>query len=88
MAMTGRLQIALSFLLAFAVLVIFVSPAVPSPLTTMRSKHSIAPPAILTYLHVASIAQAGVPALFVPLFETLVATHAPDLVDLTSARLC
>jgi hypothetical protein len=75
---------------AYAVLLILVSPLVPSPLTTTRSKQTIQPPHFV----------APVPAL---LFTAVVdaartfwlmekpahlLTGGSDIVDLTTARLC
>ena len=87
MAGVGRIGIA--SLLAFSIVAILVSPVVPSPLTTLQHKHSLQPasaPAIgglaLASLRLLALWQASA------LRDASVAMRAPDLVDLTTARLC
>ena len=40
----GRMQAITAIVLAYAVLLLLVSPAVPSPITTLRSKQMVHPP--------------------------------------------
>lgn len=85
--MTGRIHRVLSLLLAVAVLVILVSPAVPSPFTTLRGKHAVNPPVVIAAVTaVVNVPRSGEASLLIR--DALLATTTPDLVDLTSARLC
>ena len=89
--MTRHLQIALAVLLALCVCAILISPAVPSPPTTVRGKQL----ASLFQLNLLAVILASLasPALLcmgglLPILQAHVTAHGPDLVDLTSSRLC
>ena len=90
--LVGRMRIITAVVMAYVVMVILVSPAVPSPATMLRSKHTLQPPqfvapvAALLFTAAANHAQA---------FQWMVGsqpTHpvisGAEVVDLTSARLC
>ena len=86
----GRMQGITAIVMAYAIMLILVSPAVPSPLTTMRSKQTIQPPQFVV----------PVPALlFTAAVDSMrtfwlmedparLLTRGSDVVDLTTARLC
>ncbi len=89
--MTRRLQIAIAVLLGLCVFAVLVSPAVPSPPTTLRGKQV----ATLFQLHIVAVLLAVLasPLLLcmgrmLPILEADVITRGPDLLDLTSSRLC
>ncbi len=87
----GRMQTVTAIVMAYAILVILVSPAVPSPLTTTRSKQTVHPPQMiapagaLLFTAAADIPQ-GV--LWSALEATPLALSGSDRVDFTQARLC
>ncbi len=80
-----------ALIMAYAVMVILVSPAVPSPMTTVPSKHTVHPPqfvAPVTALLFTSALDA-VRALHLLGAEPVrVAARGSNLLDLTNARLC
>jgi hypothetical protein len=89
--MIRHVQAAIAVLVAFCVFAILVSPAVPSPPTTMAGKQT----AGLFQLNVIAVLLAvlATPALLYmgrlrPILEAHITAHGPDLVDLTSSRLC
>ena len=90
--MRGHTQTVIAVLMAYAVMAILVSPAVPSPLTTVPSKHTVQPPQVVVMLTALPMA-AAVEALN-PLYDIALAPPArlgasgSDLVDLNTARLC
>jgi choline-glycine betaine transporter len=86
----GRMQGITAIVMAYAVMLILVSPLVPSPLTTMRSKQTVQPP------HFVAPVSA---LLFTAVVDTTrtfwlmeeperLHTRGSDVVDLTTARLC
>lgn len=83
--MISRFQAAVGMLLAVAMLVILISPAVASAPTTACVRHSVMPLLVGVILP-------PMPLLRISPWhsvrELLAIAHAPDLVDLTSARLC
>jgi hypothetical protein len=81
---TRCFQPAIVVLLTVAMLVIFISPAVPFP-TTLRARHTVAPLHVTVCVPVLQVARA---MTWRPVREALVSAHSPDVVDLTSARLC
>ncbi len=83
--MISRFQAGITLSLALVMLVILVSPAVPSAPTTLLARHSLAP--VLLALSV-PVMPLSVARSWQPLRELLAISHAPDVVDLTSARLC
>ncbi|HET7184651.1 MAG TPA: hypothetical protein VFI82_08185 [Terriglobales bacterium] len=86
----GRLKWVTAIVMAYAVMLILVSPAVPSPLTTLRSKHTIQPPQFVTpvaaLLFTAVIDLAHRSWLIAE--PAGLAGSGSDIVDLTTARLC
>lgn len=86
--MNRRSQVVVATLVAVCVLAVFISPLVPTPLTTLRSHHG------LTAL--AGIAPAGA-VLTLPLTAGLSSSperrqawrpSGSELIDLTCVRLC
>ena len=86
----GRKQAMIAVVMAYAIMLILVSPVVPSPLTTIRNKQAVHPP------HLAAPVSA---LLFAAVFDFTRAswllekperllTSGSDVVDLTTARLC
>lgn len=89
--MTGRMQAWLCVLLAICVLAILLVPFVPVPVNTLRAKHSVRP----AHVSVAMTVLAPTRQTFtmncrqqLSAQQARLATRGPDLVDLTSARLC
>lgn len=86
----GRIRWITAITMAYAILLILVSPVVPSPLTTMRSKQGVQPP------HFAAPVSALLFTVVVDCTRTFwlmeeperLATPGSDIVDLTTARLC
>ncbi|MFI5087980.1 MAG: hypothetical protein ACHP7I_06265, partial [Terriglobales bacterium] len=82
----GRMQWITAIVMAYAVMLILVSPVVPSPLTTLRSKQTIQPPhfvAPVSALLFTSVIDAtrGIRLMEEP--ERLL-TRGSDIVDLTT----
>ena len=79
-----------AIVMAYAVMLILVSPIVPSPLTTLRSKQTVQPP------HFVAPVSALLFTAVVDCTRTLwlmegperLSTRGSDIVDLTTARLC
>ncbi len=87
----GRLQWITAIVMAYAVMVILVSPAVPSPATTLRSKQTIQPPhfvAPVTALLFTSANDLVGAAAWVIAEHGEIASQGPEIIDLTTARLC
>ncbi len=88
----GQMRIVVAVLMAYAVLVILVSPAVPSPATTLPSRHSVHPPqfvvpvAVLLFTAAVDPARAWQWMTAAPPIQR--ASSGSELVDLTGARLC
>jgi len=86
----GRMQGITAIVMAYAVMLILVSPLVPSPLTTPRSKQMVQPPhfvaPVSALLFTAVIDSAGTFWLMEEPERLL--TRGSDIVDLTTARLC
>ena len=87
--MTGRGRTWVAILLALGVLAILVSPSVDSPLTALQHKHGLHP----TSISVVMASHLGTVSVFAmweasALREASLAMRAPDLVDLTTVRLC
>jgi hypothetical protein len=79
-----------AIVMAYAVMVILVSPAVPSPLTTVRSKQTVQPPhfvaPVSSLLFTAAVDATRTFWLMEKPAHLL--TSGSDIVDLTTARLC
>jgi hypothetical protein len=79
-----------AIVMAYAILLILVSPLVPSPLTTLRSRQTIQPP------HFVAPVSALLFTAVVDCMRTFWLMEEPerllargsDIVDLTTARLC
>jgi hypothetical protein len=86
----GRMRGITAIVMAYAVMLILVSPIVPSPLTTLRSKQTVLPP------HFAAPVSALLFTVVVDCARTFwlmneperPSTRGSDIVDLTTARLC
>ena len=86
----GRMQGITAIVMAYAIMLILVSPAVPSPLSTLRSKQAVQPP------HFVAPVAALLFTAVVDATRTFWLTERPahlltrgsDVVDLTTARLC
>jgi len=79
-----------AIVMAYAVLLILVSPVVPSPLTTLRSKQTIQPPhfvAPVSALLFTAVVDAT-RAFWLMEKPAHLLTSGSDIVDLTTARLC
>jgi hypothetical protein len=88
--MSGRMQGITAIVMAYAVLLILVSPVVPSPLTTLRSKQTVQPPHFVAPVS-ALLFTAAIE--FTRTFWLMeeperLPTRGSDIVDLTTARLC
>ncbi len=86
----GRVQAITAIVLAYAVLLLLVSPVVPSPVTTLRSKQMVHPPQGIAPATVLLFASAGdITRSFLLKQETArLLTVGSDVVDLTTVRLC
>jgi hypothetical protein len=90
--MRGRSQAVVAVLMAYTVMLILVSPAVPSPLSTVPTKHTVQPPQVSVPL-AALLLTTGFLSLN-SLYAVVLAPPAhlgasgSDLVDLNAARLC
>jgi hypothetical protein len=89
--MTARMQGWICVLLAICVLVILLLPVIPVPVNTLRGKHSVRPAHVSVAMTVLaptrqSFALNGQQQLSAQ--QARLATRGPDLLDLTSARLC
>lgn len=89
--MTTRIQAWICVLLAICVLVILLLPVIPVPVNTLRAKHSVRPLHVSVAMTVLaptrqSFTLSGRQQLSAQ--QARLATRGPDLVDLTSARLC
>jgi hypothetical protein len=90
--MRGQAQAVTAIVLAYAVMAILVSPAVPSPLTTIPSKHTAQPPQFLVTL--TALPMAAALEYSNPLYDMVLLPPArlgasgSDVVDLNAARLC
>lgn len=86
----GRMRGITAIVMAYAVMLILVSPVVPSPLTTLRSKQTVQPP------HFVAPVSALLFTVVVDCTRTFwlmneperLSTRGSDIVDLTTARLC
>lgn len=89
--MLGRTQGVIAIGVACVLMVILISPTVPSPPTTTLTKHTLNPPNVV---HVAGIlwaAAAHDPEYLhelVPARPSHPTASDSDLVDVTTARLC
>jgi len=89
--MWRRVQTGIAFAVAFAIVAALVSPLVPSPQTTVRSRHVVYPP---NAAHLAAIVSTT--AAYDPGLLREIALQRPahpiacgsDIVDVTTARLC
>ena len=90
--MRGRSQAVVAVLIACAVTLILVSPAVPSPMSTVPNKHTVRPPQVIIPLATLLLTTNFVNLN--PLYEVVLAppvhlgASGSDLVDLNTARLC
>lgn len=89
--MTGRMQAWICVLLAICVLAVLLLPFIPVPVNTLRAKNSVRP----AHVSVAMMVLAPTRQSFsmnspqqLSTQQARLATRGPDLVDLTSARLC
>lgn len=86
----GRMRGITAIVMAYAVMLILVSPVVPSPLTTLRSKqtvqppHSVAPVSALLFTVVVDCTR----TFWLMNEPERLSTRGSDIVDLTTARLC
>jgi hypothetical protein len=86
----GRMKGITAIVMAYAVMLILVSPLVPSPVTTLRSKQTIQPP------HFVAPVSALLFTAVLGCTRTIrrmeeperLLTRGSDIVDLTTARLC
>ena len=86
----GRITAVTAVVMAYAVLLILVSPCVPSPLTTMRSKQTVQPPHVVApsaLLFTAVLDSASI-FLWLSVEPATLFTSGSSIVDLTTARLC
>ena len=86
----GRMQWITAIVMAYAILLILVSPLVPSPLTTVRSKQTVQPPhfvAPVSALLFTAVADATRTFWLMEKPAHLLASGS-DIVALTTARLC
>ena len=86
----GRMQGITAIVMAYAVLLILVSPVVPSPLTTVRSKQTVQPPQFVAPVAALLFTAAVDTKRTFGLMEKpeRLLTSGSDVVDLTTARLC
>jgi hypothetical protein len=90
--MRERSQAVVVVLIVYAVVLILISPAVASPMSTVRSKHTVQPPQLIIPLATLLLTTAFV--ILNPLCEAVLAPPAhqsasgSDLVALNTARLC
>jgi protein-S-isoprenylcysteine O-methyltransferase Ste14 len=88
---SGRLQWITAIVMAYAVMLILVSPAVPSPATTLRTKQTVQPPhfiAPVTALLFTSAVDLIRAAAWVTTGRVQVLANGPEIIDLTTVRLC
>ena len=86
----GRMQGITAIVMAYAIMLILVSPIVPSPLTTLRSKQRVQPPhcvAPVSALLFTAVVDTSRTFWLMEEPERLL-TRGCDIVDLTTARLC
>jgi choline-glycine betaine transporter len=90
MKSVGRMQAITAILMAYAVLLILVSPVVPSPLTTVRSRQVVHPPQFVTPASALLFTSAADSTRMFWLMEEpgRLLTSGSDIVDRTTARLC
>jgi len=90
MDVTGRLQVWVCVVLAVCVLTILLVPIIPVPVTMLRANHSVRPAhfgvAVVLLAATRQGFAAGAPQLSAR--QARLATRGPDLLDLTTARLC
>jgi len=91
MPVTKRLQAWVCVVLAVCVLSILLLPIVPVPVTMLRAKHCVRP----AHIPIAGVVLAAARQSFtagapqqLSARQARLATRGPDLVDLTTARLC
>jgi hypothetical protein len=86
----GRLTAVTAVVMAYAVLLILVSPCVPSPLTMTRSKQTVQPPQAVAPSALLFTAVVDPVSVFLWLSEepATLLTNGSSIVDLTTARLC
>jgi hypothetical protein len=81
-----------AILMAYVVMVILVSPTVPSPATTVPSKHTLQPPQFLAPVTALLFAAASYRACAFPWMVGPQPAHpalsGSEIIDLTAARLC
>jgi len=87
----GRLQWITAIVMGYAIMLILVSPAVPSPLTTFRTKQTVQPPhfaAPVTALLFTSANDLIRVSLWLTVEHDRIVSNGPEIIDLTTARLC
>ena len=87
----GRLQWITAIVMGYAIMLILVSPAVPSPLTTVRTKQTVQPPhfaAPVTALLFTSANDLIRVSLWLTVEHDRIVSNGPEIIDLTTARLC
>ena len=79
-----------AIVMAYAIMLILVSPVVPSPLTTLRSKQTVQPPHYVAPVSALLFTEVVDPTSTFWLLEDpeRLLTRGSDIVDLTAARLC
>ena len=79
-----------AIVMAYAVMLILVSPIVPSPLTTVRAKQTVQPPHFVAPVSALLFTAALDCTRTFWLMEEpeRLLTRGSDIVDLTTARLC
>ncbi len=85
------MQVVTAIVMAYAIALILISPAVPSPLTTLRSKQTVQPPQVVApvpALLFTSAAEAVSTSLWMTSEPVHLTLSGSERVDLTQARLC
>jgi len=84
----GRLYWLTAIVLAYAILLILVSPVVPSPMTTVRSKQVVLPPQGVAPVTVLLFTSVVILCFWLTEGPAHLLTSGSDVVNLTTARLC
>jgi len=90
--MRGRTQAVFAIVIAYTVMVILISPAVPSPQSTVPSKQTVVSPQVVLWLTALLLATAGAYVAWSRGKVLASPLHLPlsgsDFVELTTARRC
>ena len=84
----GRLYWLTAIVLAYAILLILVSPVVPSPMTTVRTKQVVLPPQGAAPVTVLLFTSVVILCFWLTEGPARLLTSGSDVVNLTTARLC